>query len=266
MNTQGDLEEANAATIRDQLRYEISRVLDEHPELNNEGLTHILGYQSAATISKWLNDHSPVSQEGAARLDRGGFAPTSLGISFEELHAYFRRAKKQAKGRPRTVNPRPVQYDVFLASPMAALAPGESYSAQQASALDFQGALQTHCGFTVYFAGVDLPSVDDFDAPDIAVDYNFEALSRSRYFVLLALEPFRRQSGIFVEAGYALALRVPSLYFIGPHVDLPYCLQGIEQHNSPDRLPPVHRYEVTSIRQAVQQVRRHRNTLFSRLI
>jgi len=122
-------------------------------------------------------------------------------------------------------------YDIFLSSPMAAFPTDDAYSKERAGMLDLIDCLRTNCNYQrFYYAGLNLASQNDFTGDEaLAAKNDFEAIEESTFFVLIY--PAKLASGALVEAGYALALKKPCVYFVKDIDDLPYMLQhlhGIE--------------------------------------
>lgn len=120
------------------------------------------------------------------------------------------------------------RYDVFLASPMAALETDADYQRYRDGALAIEQALQKYCGFTsIFYAGRDIPTKDAFEAAGDSLYEDFEALKASRHFMLIY--PERIASSTIFEAGMALAMGKPSLYVVNDRNDLPFLLQQAPQ-------------------------------------
>ena len=259
-----ELEGANADTINRHIRWELQRMMAER-KLTQMALALSIGYASSAgAFSKWATGTAAIPEAKAAQLDEvyPDFRLTLEGESFSSLHATQARRRKVQL-------PRPSAYDVFIASPMASATTvsgkDEAYRAERSAAVQLGEALSDYCGFShIYYAGATIESTDAFESPTLSIEANVDALQTSRFFVLLALEPPTMPSGIYVEAGMALALAIPSVYFVPDATHLPWMLRTIGEHNSP-RLPRVSIEPVGSIREAIGRVRRHRSALFSRL-
>lgn len=65
----------------------------------------------------------------------------------------------------------------------------------------------------------------DFDSPGFALADNVPAMLNSRRFVLYVPTIVEKPSSVWVEAGMALVLKKPSVYFIPGREVLPYILQ-----------------------------------------
>ena len=111
-----DLESASEDLLREQMRYELWEI-KQQSEATNEALAHELGFEHASSVTKWLNDHAPLSINGARALDDLGKKPT-VGNSFVELRKAYARASRGMVGRRPQARR---SFDVFLASPMASL-------------------------------------------------------------------------------------------------------------------------------------------------
>jgi nucleoside 2-deoxyribosyltransferase len=150
-----------------------------------------------------------------------------------------------------------LKYDVFLASPMAAFGNDEEYKQDRENVLKIINALKQECRFdSVVYAGKEIESVHDFDAADLSVNTDFQNLIESKYFVLLY--PKKIASSVLVEAGWALALGKPSVYFVGDRDDLPFLLQQASQAFS-----SVKTYDKCDTNSIINLLKRHRADLFA---
>ncbi len=114
-------------------------------------------------------------------------------------------------------------YDVFLSTPMSSFPTQAEYRSHRRDVLRLQQALQEACGFRVYFSGDQRPTARDFQASDIGLRKDSSALENSRYFLLVL--PRDLISSVFVEAGMAIALGKPSVYFQHTEASLPFVLR-----------------------------------------
>ncbi len=131
---------------------------------------------------------------------------------------------------PAIQSTKPISFknDVFVSCPMAAFEKDEEYIASRKEVLEFASAIRTHAKFpNVYYAGIDIDSATDFDPPDISAEDVLNAISESKYFVLIYLSKIVSSS--LLEAGCALALRKPSVYFVRSKEDLPFLMKKAEQ-------------------------------------
>ncbi len=148
------------------------------------------------------------------------------------------------------------KYDVFLSSPMAALPPGEEYESNRKFVLKFIEALRTQCDFkNIFYAGRHIESTIDFDPADISVKDDLEAIHASRYFLMIY--PAKIVSSVLVEAGWAIALRKPSIYFVNSHDHLPFLLQEAVQAFKHVKL-----YKFQQLDDIAAMIAKHRLKLF----
>jgi nucleoside 2-deoxyribosyltransferase len=150
-----------------------------------------------------------------------------------------------------------IKYDLFLASPMAAFGNDEEYQRDRDNVLKIINAFKQEARFeSVVYAGTEIKSVKDFDAADLSVNQDFQKLVESKYFVLLY--PKKIASSVLVEAGWALALGKPSVYFVDNYDDLPFLLQKASQAFS-----SVRTYDKCDTDIIIKLIKRHRADLFS---
>ena len=116
------------------------------------------------------------------------------------------------------------KFDLFFAYPMAAWDDAEMYKKERDAALQIVAALHGPCKVkTVYYAGQAITSTADFDENDVAAEENLEALRNCGCFLMVY--PGRMVSSVLFEAGYALALKKNSIYFVRRIDDLPYIMK-----------------------------------------
>ena len=113
--------------------------------------------------------------------------------------------------------------DVFLAAPMAAHDSDAEYQATRNEVMKVHDAFIQECNFKVYCALAHCPTMKSFEALDVSVIKDLRAIKDAKYFVLLY--PQKITSSVLFEAGFALALRKFSLYFVARRQDLPYMMQ-----------------------------------------
>lgn len=121
-----------------------------------------------------------------------------------------------------------IKYDVFISSPMAALANDEQYKKDREKVLAVMKALRTKCNFhSCIYAGNNIESMERFEQPDDSLRDDFRNLRESKYFILLY--PAKLASSVLLEAGWALAFGKPSIYFVPNREVLPFLLQQAGQ-------------------------------------
>jgi hypothetical protein len=253
------LETASVARLSAHLGWELQQVKDDLG-CSNQVLANELGYTSSSTVTRWLNQYAVVSVDAAKKLDELGFRP-QVGGSFAALRQAYKQASKRRPGGL----PQPGSYEVFLASPMESAADQDSYEAERQAALDLKRALETWCGFSVLYAGETLESGDAFETPEIAAETNFRILELAQFFILFTQTSLARPSSVHVEAGFALARKIPSLYFVPDPKALPYVLRKLGEHRTGQLLPAVSVQYVDTVDQAISLVKRHGPRIFERL-
>lgn len=153
------------------------------------------------------------------------------------------------KGDPTPGPDGEVEYDVFLAFPMAAFGDNEQYQRERDHAMEIMGALQTHCGVkSIYCAGSKITRVDAFQLQSVAAEVDLEAIRKSRYFVMIY--PEKIVSSVLFEAGFALAEKKDSIYFVKDTDHLPFLMQQAEQLGG--AFPRVHIVKVDTHRDIIQ--------------
>lgn len=156
----------------------------------------------------------------AQLMDRYGVSSTVIKAAIAQLKAENVVIGQQGKG----VYVRQL-YRVFLSTPMAALA--DDYQADHSAARTLFDRL-TDLTPPVYWAGEQIESADDFEAPDIATEKNFAALSVASAVVYLQLRELTHPTSALVELGIALASRKPVTVFAPSEDCLPYALRHFE--------------------------------------
>ncbi|MHB8512664.1 MAG: hypothetical protein ACYDCC_10850 [Actinomycetota bacterium] len=215
-----------------QIRYELEELLHRNGLSAEKLALDYLDLKNSSSLSKVRTGASQLSMSAAKKLD--GHSATlggpSVGGTFEALLRI-----KGARSVPRD---KMFSYDVFLASPMAGIDPPD-FEKQRDEALHLKEAIENFCGFRVYYAGAEIRSHNDFESTDLAAEINFSHLSASRFFVLVVTSELARPTSIWVEAGFAMALQIPSLYVVRSLSCLPFVMRTLNQHARPDLLPPV---------------------------
>ncbi|MBO9713806.1 hypothetical protein [Sphingomonas sp.] len=163
-----------------------------------------------------------------------------------------------------TRNPRPSRpfkhkYDVFFASPMAAVTTEAEFDQQRAAVSKIKDALLKHAEVTtIYDAGSGL-KFGKWEPEDFAADTDMEALRNSRYFVLHY--PGKLRSSVLFEAGVALGMGKPAIYLTTDAADLPYLMQ--QMNNLPRRYPQVRIWECADVDAIVARIAQSGKSIFS---
>jgi len=94
------------------------------------------------------------------------------------------------------------RFDVFVSAPMAAYESDAEVKADHDRIGPVVAYLEDQLSLSVFWAGRNIRSKADFDAPDISATKDVEALLDSKFFLLLY--PARIASSVLFEAGIAL--------------------------------------------------------------
>ena len=124
---------------------------------------------------------------------------------------------------PDAISPARPKYDVFISVPMTSVRASQ-YPQLRSNVLLLAEELKKDNSFErVYTAVERITRISNVEPSAIAARKDLEALERSRDFVLIY--PTGARSSSLVEAGYALALRKPSVYLFRRDADLPFMLR-----------------------------------------
>lgn len=128
-------------------------------------------------------------------------------------------------------------YDLFIAAPMSAIAPGD-YATGRKDILALMESLSGRHKFgRIYFAGAQIEDSGSFTSEDEALRRDMAALRAARLFVMIY--PGKIVTSALVEVGYAMALRLPCLLLVRDRDDLPYLLKQAERAGEAAQLPPI---------------------------
>lgn len=202
-------------------RFENARVAPLLIGLRNDDLTSPLSHFNGADcdlkgirrLASAINDQLGPAQLTEKKLDG------AVKAFWPDLEPKLARALALAS------QDRVYRYDVFLSAPMASFTDDAAFQAGRAEFQKVYDALTQDCGLRVYWAAKDIRSRADYQTMDVSVEEDFAALEQSRFFVLLY--PEKMVTSALFEAGYALALRRPSLYFVRDRDDLPFLMQEL---------------------------------------
>jgi len=118
------------------------------------------------------------------------------------------------------------KYDVFLSAPMASFNDDSKYQSFRTDVMKVIQGLRS-IGLSVFCALEDIDSMSKFDTHGISTAGDIEVLQNSGHFVMLY--PQKLATSALFEAGYALALGMPSLFFVRLEEDLPYLMQRLPE-------------------------------------
>jgi hypothetical protein len=154
----------------------------------------------------------------------GPLAPKALKAAFNEVWPALDGAVRAALEAEReAIKPK---YDVFLSAPMASFTDDTQYQPFRTEVLKVIQALRDR-GLSVFCALEAIDSMSKFDTHGISAHEDIDLLEHSGSFVMIY--PEKLATSALFEAGYALALGRPSLYFVRNEQDLPYLMQRLPE-------------------------------------
>jgi nucleoside 2-deoxyribosyltransferase len=128
--------------------------------------------------------------------------------------------------------------DLFIAAPMSGYQSDAEYRRTRGLVMSLIAALKdARPNARIYFAGTGIETSADFTGQKMAMQDDLAALQRSDVFILIY--PEKVHSSVLVEAGYALALRIPTIVLVRRKADLPYLFQEAENLAGGPLLPAV---------------------------
>ena len=119
------------------------------------------------------------------------------------------------------------KFDVFVSAPMAAYETDAEVKADHDRIGPVVAYLEDQLSLSVFWAGRNIRSKADFDAPDISATKDVEALLDSKFFLLLY--PAKIASSVLFEAGIALRSCLTSIYFVRSTKHLPFLMTQASQ-------------------------------------
>jgi hypothetical protein len=120
------------------------------------------------------------------------------------------------------------RHDVFLSSPMAAFEDNDRYIKEREFTNCVIECFKNECGFSsIFYAGKEINNIEDFELEEFSIERDLDACRESKYFALIW--PEKLASSVLVEAGWAIALNKPSVYFVKNRKELPFLLRTIDQ-------------------------------------
>jgi hypothetical protein len=125
------------------------------------------------------------------------------------------------------IHRRQQRYDLFLSAPMSSLGFVDRlhWSSFRHDIAELAQTFEQKCGFRRVYP----EHADHMPSAAVGVHQSLSALQRADRFVLVL--PKRLASGCLCEAGYALALDLPSVYFVHHNEDLPGFLTNRDNHH-----------------------------------
>jgi TIR domain-containing protein len=151
-------------------------------------------------------------------------ASKALSAAFKDVWPAFNAAVSDALEAERKALRS--KYDVFLSVPMASFKDDSEYQPFRTDVLKVIHALHD-CGLSVFCALEAIDSMSQFDTHGISTHDDIAILQQTGTFVMLY--PQKLATSALFEAGYALALGRPSLFFVRNEQDLPYLMQRLPE-------------------------------------
>lgn len=139
-------------------------------------------------------------------------------------------------------------FDAFISAPMDTSLDGSGNVIGRDQIMKIKTNLERACDFqSIFYAAAEKTRKTDFDLNSAALSKNYEFLAKSKRHIFIF--PERKPSSTLVEVGMALALGIPSIWFVKSNVKLPFLLEQAWQSSSTvnSYLPKilVHRYTDT---------------------
>lgn len=124
-------------------------------------------------------------------------------------------------------------YDIFLACPMSAYS-GDDYDRMRNSVIDIIKKIRMRDKQSrIFCPAVEIKDLASWDLPQTALEEDLAALEQAELFVMIYTRPIpQKVSSVVVEAGMALAHRIPSLFIVSDRSDLPYLLRSADEFRS----------------------------------
>lgn len=167
------------------------------------------------------------------------YALAAVLIVFVVAGLFFigRAERGQATAAGPSAAAEPARYDVYVSAPMDGLTEITDFANLKQDIEKIKVDLRRECKLDrVFYAGTDL-SFGKWQEPSIGLKDNWHALRGSRYFLMIY--PRYVSSGIVFEAGLAIGLGKPSVWFVREGEKLPYLLRGGAGASGDDGLPLV---------------------------
>lgn len=137
------------------------------------------------------------------------------------IHDYLtaRYSQPRETSAPAPESPR---YDIFISSPVTGVDEAEHREIRALTLAVIDKLRESGRYDSIYYSAQGFAELGDVDPPSISVKRDLGALRQSKVFLLIY--PKRLVTSAVVEAGYALALEIPSYYFFRAVEDLPFML------------------------------------------
>lgn len=225
---------------KDFIRFEIEQALIKEKII----IPVLIGNSQMPTISELPDKIKNITSYNAKRIEHESWESDINSLS-NSIEIYLPIFKKE--------------FEVFISSPMVSLVDQNRYEALRKTTIGVIKSLNYLLGLNkIYYAGEEIGLIDDVDPPSISAENDLEMIKKSEYFILIY--PEKLVTSCLVEAGYAISLKTPSIYFVKNTEDLPYMLK--EAANSYEF---VHIFQYKNIEHIAKIIEKSKKTIFSRI-
>ncbi len=114
-------------------------------------------------------------------------------------------------------------YDIFISAPMAAFENNQKYEENRIFIIKLKQILKKECNLKSFYAGDYIQTDLEFEAENISLRKDIGILKASKYFLMVY--PEKLVSSVLVEAGLAMAMEKPSVYFVRDINHWPFLLK-----------------------------------------
>lgn len=150
------------------------------------------------------------------------------------------------------------EYDLFISAPMTSITPSE-YESTREDILTINKHFRDNCNMkNIHYVGERVVSPSVADPPAISIEDDLDHLAKSKNYILFYPKPLL--TSCIVEAGYALGLGIPSIYFVKNKADLPYMLREAAESNK-----SVAVYVYKDTKDLTRIITQHKTRLFKKL-
>lgn len=155
----------------------------------------------------------------------------------------------------------PIKYDVYISAPMDGLNEENEYLASKNDIDRIKVDLRVECKMDrAFYAGTDL-DFEKWDVPELGFKADWKALVASKYFLMIY--PSYVPSSVIFEAGLAVGLRKPSIWFVRKGKKLPYLLEGGPMASNDGDLPLIRMITYETVEDIHTAFKVHKHELFS---
>jgi hypothetical protein len=157
--------------------------------------------------------------------------------------------------------PRKLAHDLFVATAMDAFAePSERATAQQQTR-EIIETLRDCCGFKdIFYAGYKATDKNNDDPPNLALKLNVLRMRASKRFLFIYYKHL--PTSALMEAGMALGLNKPSVWFLAKGAEIPFLMRGASAAAHIENFPPITTYEFNNHEQILQYIKSNGISLF----